>query len=152
MEEQWWERVAAKLEKWTSGVFQFIKKMFDPAVFVGNRDRVRKPDEPDEDDKRLVELNRTWRTMLKEDPWMQTLEPHKRLCAGIIGAFFFSFVVIVLQQLLPVKHPLLSWLIAGACATLFFYGLLFIARWKNQIEDKVFEEFKKKFGKHFHKR
>lgn len=143
-----WRALVSLLERWVRTSVASLKKLFDPAIFVGDRDRVRKPDESDEDDKKLGELNRTWRQMLKEDPWMQKLMTHVRLLLWVVGIFWLSFVVA--GQLLPARHPLLVWFIAGSAATIPYW--LWIGGWHKKIEVKVFEAFQKKFGKHFHRR
>ena len=123
-----------------------IVKLFEPAVRVGNPDRVLKKGENNPDDERLTKLNSTWRTMLREDPWMKKLMTHVNLLIQATTAFLVAFFVCGL--VLEVKHPVFTYIIAGTFATIPYW--FWVGRWHNKIEKKVFAEFKKRFGKHFH--
>jgi hypothetical protein len=135
-------------------IFDWLKKkarsviscMFSPGLFVGNRDRVRKPEEKDGDDERLLELNKSWREMLRDDPWMKKLMTHVSLLCAAMGIFFLIFWLAGLY--LPAKHAIFSYVCAGVAATIPYW--LWVGKWHNKIEKKVFEAFKKRFGKHHH--
>jgi len=144
--KNWWKVLAMHYEQGKKKVRGWMGKLFNPAVTVGDRSRARGRDEKDPDEDRLAVLNRTWREMLREDPWMIKLMVHVRLLMLVMVIFFSLFVA--LGQVLPAKHPALSWVIAGSGATLPYW--LWVGGWYHKIEKKVFEAFKKKFGKHFH--
>ena len=125
-----------------------LKKIFGSTYKVGNFDRVLKRGEVDEDDAHLADLNRTWRAMLLEDPWRKLLMTHVTLLLNISGFFFLIFFFSGLY--LPTKHWLPSTVIFANSLTIPYW--LWIGGWYNKIEKRVFEAFKKKFGKHFHLR
>lgn len=129
-------------------VQDILKKMFDPAMVVGDKKRALQRGERDPDDKKLAEVNKWWREMLRDDPWRQKLMTHVRLLSAAMGIFFLMFWVSGLY--LPVKHPFFNYLFAFMLATIPYW--LWIGGWNRKIEEKVFEEFKKRFGKHFHKK
>ncbi len=121
-------------------------RMFSPALFVGNKERVQKPEEKDRDDERLHELNKTWREMLRDDPWRKKLMTHVSLLTTATGIFFLMFWIG--GSFLPAKHPIFSYVCAAVAATIPYW--LWVGRWHYRIEKKVFEVFKKRFGKHHH--
>lgn len=127
---------------------KILKKMFDPAMVVGDKARALKRGESDPDDKKLAEVNKTWRAMLRNDPWRQKLMTHVRLLSIAMGIFFLMFWLSGMY--LPAKHPISGYICAGVFATLPYW--LWVGGWHRRIEEKVFEEFKKRFGKHFHKK
>ncbi len=124
----------------------FLKKSFGPVHQIGNFDRVLKKGEVDPDEAHLTDLNRTWRTMLLEDPWRKRLMTHVSLLLNICGFFFLIFFFSGLY--LPAKHWLPTTVIFANALTIPYW--LWIGGWYNKIEKRVFEAFKKKFGKHFH--
>ncbi len=126
----------------------FLKKCFGPAYRVGNFDRVLKKGELDPDEAHLTDLNRTWRAMLLEDPWRKRLMTHVSLLLNISGFFFLIFFFSGLY--LPAKHWLTSSIILTNALTIPYW--LWIGGWYAKIERRVFEAFKKKFGKHHHLR
>ena len=123
-----------------------LSKLFAPAVKLGNPDRALKKGERDGNDEQLTDLNRTWREMLKEDPWMKKLMTHVALLTQASFMFFLAFFVCGLT--LRAKHPIFNFIIAGFFATIPYW--FWVGRWYGKIEQKVFAEFKKRFGKHFH--
>jgi hypothetical protein len=129
-------------------VHVILKKMFDPAVSVGDKRRVKQKGEQDADDDRLVELSKSWREMLRDDPWRKKLMTHVTLLSSAMGIFFLMFWLSGI--FLPAKHPIFNYLCAGILATLPYW--CWIGGWHRKIEEKVWEAFKKRFGKHFHKR
>lgn len=145
MKEKWREFLPDFGALWGK-IVACLRKAFEPAVFVGNRDRVRKPGEEDPDAKRLGELNQSWRQMLKDDPWMQKLMTHVHLLLQASLVFFAIFLICGLT--LGAKHPILPFILGGFAATIPYW--IWIGKWNKKIELKVFEDFKKKFGKHFH--
>lgn len=123
-----------------------LKKAFGPVYRVGNFDRVLKKGEVDPDEAHLTDLNRTWREMLLEDPWRKRLMTHVSLLLNICGFFFLIFFFSGLY--LPAKHWLPTVVLLANALTIPYW--LWIGGWYNKIEKRVFESFKKKFGKHFH--
>ncbi len=125
-----------------------LKKMYAPAVFVGDKKRVRQKDEQDPDAAHLAEVNKTWRKMLRDDPWRKKLMTHVSLLTSAMGIFFLMLFLGGL--FLPAKHPIFNYILAGIFATLPYW--FWIGGWHRKIEEKVWEAFKKRFGKHFHKK
>ena len=125
-----------------------LLKMYSPAVEVGNKRNVRQKDESDADDKVGIELNRTWREMLREDPWQKKLMTHVTLLLNAFALFFLMFWLSGLY--LPAKHPISGYSCGGVVATIPYW--IWVGRWQCKIQKKVFEAFKKKFGKHYHLR
>lgn len=125
------------------GIFSII---FGTALFVGNPNRVRKPGERDGDEERLCDMNKTWRQMLRDDPWRQKLMTHVRLLVTAMGIFFLLIWLSALY--LPAKHAFFSYICAGIIATIPYW--FWVGGWHGRIEKRVFEEFKKRFGKHHH--
>lgn len=123
-----------------------VAKQFDSAVKVGNPEHALKKGEQDGDDERLSALNRTWREMLKEDPWMKVLMVHVHLLVQVSLVFFVVFFVG--GMLLEARHPIFTIILACFAATIPYW--LWIGSWNRKIESKVFAEFRKRFGKHFH--
>ncbi len=123
-----------------------VASLFAPAVTVGDPNRARKKGELDGDEERLRELNRAWRDMLKNDPWTIRLGSHVRLLQQAMFAIFLCFVFA--GATLEARHPIFSFI------TLFFFVTipywLWVGIWHKRINDKVFAEFRKRFGKHFH--
>jgi hypothetical protein len=143
-----WRGFLLQCEAEVCRILAFLRKLFEPAIFVGNRDRARKPDEEDTDAARLGEFDRNWRQMLKDDPWMQKLMMHVRLLLQVSLVFFAIFLICGL--VLSAKHPILPYIMGGLAATIPYW--IWIGKWNKKIEIKVFEAFKKRFGKHFHLR
>lgn len=141
-----WQGFLLQCEAFGRKFLAFLRKLFEPVVFVGNRDRAKKPDEEDPDAKRLGELDRSWRQMLKSDPWMQKLMTHVHLLLQASLIFFAIFLICGLT--LRAKHPVFPYIFAGFAATIPYW--IWIGKWNKKIELKVFEAFKKRFGKHFH--
>jgi hypothetical protein len=125
-----------------------LKKMFDPAIVVGDKKRVKQKGEQDPDEERLAYLNKTWREMLRDDPWRKKLMTHVTLLMSAMGIFFLMLFLSGL--FLPVKHQIFNYIFAGIFATIPYW--LWVGGWHKKIEEKVFEAFKKRFGKHFHKK
>lgn len=125
-----------------------VKNMFAPAMVVGDKRRARGKGELDPDDERLIELDKTWREMLRDDPWRKKLMTHVQLLLCAMGIFFLMFWLSGMY--LPAKHPMSGYIGAGVLATIPYW--CWVGGWHKKIEDKVFAEFKKRFGKHFHKR
>lgn len=120
---------------------------FRPAVFVGNRDRVRALDEQDTDATRLALLNLEWRKMLYGDPSMCALMTHVRFLRVTL------FLVMVLFVHLRLIHPDLSTAWNFPIAIFFFLTVLYwawVGMWYHKIEQHVFALFCKRFGSHYH--
>lgn len=117
-----------------------------PVTFVGDPKRVRKPGERDGDEEKLNDLNRSWREMLQGDPWMKKLMTHVRLLIFTMGIFFLTLWFSGLY--LPAKHVFFNYLFACGLATIPYW--LWVGGWYGRIERRVFQAFKKKFGKHHH--
>ena len=133
-------------KNWVERLRRLVHTMFSPSIFVGNKDRVKKKGERDVESERLGDLNKTWRTMLREDPWYRKLMTHVSLLINVAGALFLIFFVSGLY--LPAKHWIPTLVILANLTTIPYW--LWVAIWRRKIEVKVFEAFKKKFGKHFH--
>jgi hypothetical protein len=138
----------SRMERSWSAIWKFIKGQFEPAMRVGNPDRVLKKGEKDPDEERLQNLNKTWREMLRDDPWRKKLMTHVTLLSSAMGIFFLMFWLGGL--FLPAKHPIFNYICAGILATVPYW--CWVGGWHRKIEEKVFEAFKKRFGKHFHKK
>ena len=123
-----------------------LTKMYSPAVEVGDKRNVRKKDEIDADDKRGAELNKTWRKMLREDPWRKKIMTHVRLLTSAMGLFFLMFWLDGIY--FSSKNSISGFICGGVAATIPYW--LWAGKWHHKIEKNVFEAFKKKFGKHFH--
>lgn len=132
--------------KWLHAAWDLLRKQFDAPIKVGNKDRVRKKGELDGDEDRLRDLNRTWREMLREDPWRKKLMTHVQLLMWAMGTFFLAFWIG--GMLLPARHIVFNYICAGVFATLPYW--IWVGKWHARIEKKVFEAFKKRFGKHHH--
>lgn len=136
----------AVLDSCIKKIRSILSQMFSPALFVGNKDRVRKPGEEDGDEKHLADLNKTWRDMLHDDPWQKKLMTHVSLLTTAMGMFFVMFWFSGL--FLPAKHPIFGYICGGIAFTIPYW--LWVGNWHNKIQKKVFEAFKKRFGKHYH--
>lgn len=141
-----WRGFLLQCEAFWRKVFAALRKSFEPAIFVGNRDRVRKPGEEDLEQKADEDRNRIWRQMLKDDPWMQKLMTHVHLL--LQASFVFLAIFLICGLMLSAKHPVFPYIMAGFAATIPYW--IWIGKWNKKIEVKVFEAFKKRFGKHFH--
>jgi len=138
----------SRARRYSLAIRKFIIRQFEPAMRVGNPERARKKGEIDPDDKRLLDLNKTWREMLRDDPWRKKLMTHVQLLLSAMGIFFLMFWLS--GTYLPAKHPISGYIAAGVAATIPYW--CWVGGWHRKIEEKVFAEFKKRFGKHFHKR
>lgn len=127
-------------------ITQFTRRQFEPVVRTGNPDRALKKGEFSADEEKLRDLNKTWREMLRDDPWRKKLMTHVGLLTTAMGIFFLMFWIVGLY--LPPKHFIFNYICAGIASTIPYW--LWVGKWNNVIEKKVFEEFKKKLGKHFH--
>ncbi len=134
------------LKWWYKKLHTILLNMFAPVHTVGNKGRVRKKGEPDGDVDRLSDPNKAWRQMLLEDPWRKKLMTHVSLLSSAMGIFFLSFWLAGIY--LPARHLVFNFVCAGVLATIPYW--LWVGKWHARIEKKVFEAFKKKFGKHFH--
>lgn len=132
-------RVQEALRKGAAGIFA-------PAIVVGNPERARKKGELDGDDERLRDLDRAWREMLANDPWTIRLRKHVRLLQQAMFAIFLSFVVA--GATLEARHPIFNFITLCFFATVPYW--FWVGMWNKRINDKVFAEFTKRFGKHFH--
>lgn len=138
----------AHLQKSFNAVCAFFRKIYSPAYQVGNKDRVQKEGELDADDEKLRELNRSWREMLREDPWMIKLMPHVRRLCTAMGIFFLMHVIG--GAYFPPKHPLFDWVTICTLATIPYW--FWVGGWYKRIQDKVWSLFIKRFGKHVHRK
>jgi len=139
-------KVSCAVRRACDAIRSGISKLFAPAVFVGNPERVRKKGELDGDEERLRELTRAWRTMLAEDPCTIRLRGHVRLLQQVMFAIFLCFVFA--GSTLEARHPIFSFITVVFFATVPYW--LWVGVWHKRINDKVFAEFKERFGKHFH--
>ena len=149
------EKIRLVWQKFLNWVFieqsdeqSFLKRMYGPAIRVGNFDRVRKKGEKDGDEVQLSDLNKEWSRMLREDPWRIKLMVHVRHL-HIVSAVLIVFFVVAVRNLSP-HHILFDLMILPIL--LIGYSWFWIGRWHQRVEKKVFDEFKKKHGKHFHLR
>ena len=116
--------------------------------WIGNFDRVRKKDEVDPNVVELNDINRTWRAMLLEDEWRIRWMTHVVL---LINISCFLFLILFFSGLyLPAKHWVANVVIIANALTIPYW--LWVGAWRNRIQKRVFEAFKKKFGDHFHLR
>lgn len=138
--------LSQRIVRMVRAVWHCVRHPFETAVHVGDSTRARAPGEADPDAEHLAKLNRSWREMLSEDPWMKRLMTHVRLLLWVVGIFSATFFT--LGMVLPPKHPALSWLVSGVAATIPYW--MWVGRWYARIHERVFEAFKKKFGKHHH--
>ncbi len=127
-------------------VWELIQKQFDAPIKLGDPKRALGKGEKDPDTEHRGKLNRIWREMLSEDPWMKKLMKHVSLLLWVVGIVSATFFVLGL--VIPARSTIFDW-IAGGFAVLIAY-LVWIARWHKKIRERVFESFKKRFGKHFH--
>ena len=125
---------------------KFVTKQFEPAVVVGDKKRARGKGEQDPDDERLHHLNKTWREMLHDDPWQKKLMTHVRFLQYVMGIFFLMYLFSGLY--LPAKHPIGGYISLGVLVSIPYW--CWAGNWSRKIVEKVFEEFKKLFGKYFH--
>lgn len=134
-----------RVRKWFRAL---IAHLFDPVHTIGDKSRVRQKGEVDEDEKRLGELNREWDKMLREDEWMVRLMSHIRFLQLYTLTFFIIFVSLGMYFHFPAKHWVYIVPLCFIGATLPYWA--WVGSWYGKIIKKVFEAFKKKFGKHFH--
>ena len=142
----YWGKARVYLGQLGKRFYTVVSKWFEPVVTIGNKERVLKKGECDGNEEQLANLNRTWRRMLLEDPWMKKLMTHVNL---LVQAFFCFFVVFFISGLvLPAKHPIFAFVAAAVAVTVPYW--LWVGKWHRKIEQRVFAEFRKRFGKHLH--
>ncbi len=142
------QRLYSWLVHASEAIWKFIKRQYEPVVRVGNLDRVLKKGDKDRDEERLLNLNKTWREMLRDDPWRKKLMTHVQLLLWATGIFFLMFWFSGIY--LSARHPISGYIAAGVAATIPYW--CWVGNWHRKIEEKVWGTFIKRFGKHFHKR
>ncbi len=144
-----WSSIFPRLKSWWEAPDKWrvlIGKLYGPVHTIGDLNRVRKPDEKDADEARLVDFNRSWLLMFREDTGRKRLMTHVSLLVNISGLLFLIFFFSGLY--LPAKHWIFSAVLLANAATIPYW--LWVGGWYNRIQKRVFEAFKKKFGKNFH--
>lgn len=147
--KKYWRRAGERLEEWrnsTGKLRVLLVQLFGSAYKVGNPGRARKSGEQSDEESEYVELNRTWRQMLLEDPWRKSLMTHVSLLINIGGFLFLIFFFSGLY--LPAKHPIFNIVLIGNALTLPYW--LWVGVWRKRIIQRVFAAFKKKYGEHHH--
>jgi hypothetical protein len=86
--------------------------------------------------------------MLRDEPWRKKRMTHVQLLCSAMGIFILVFVLCGI--FLPVRHPIFGYIAALLFATIPYW--CWVGGWHRKIEEKVWEAFKKRFGKYFHKR
>ncbi len=135
-------------EKFLEKTWALLKKQFESPIQIGDKKRALAPDEVDPDEKELTRLTKIWRAMFHEDPWWKALMSHVRKLLFISSILFLAYFLAA--NLLPAKSMVFNWITVVVLAVLCWWFR--VGMWYGVIERRVWEEFKKKFGKHFHRR
>lgn len=127
---------------------RLVEFLFGPVFIVGDKRRALKPGEIDPDMAELARLDRAWRDMLAADPWMTKLGSHVRLLVRVSLVLFALLVAVVANT--PADGALTPAILLMFAVTAPYW--FWIARWRARIEQKVFAEFRRRHGKHYHLR
>lgn len=131
---------------WDALSRRLVELLFGPVIVVGDKRKALNRDEVDHDIAELGRLNRVWRDMLAKDPWMVRLTLHIRLLGGVSFALFLLLIGAVITA--PAADALTTCILLAFAITAPYW--FWIARWRTRIEQKVFLEFTKRYGKHYH--
>jgi hypothetical protein len=138
--------IYSRVRRLLGAVRKFVTGQLEPALVVGDKKRARGKGEQDPDEERRANLNKIWRAMFLDDPWKKKLMSHVRVLRCAMGIFFLMYLFSGLY--LPARHPIGGYISLGVLAVIPYW--CWAGKWNRKIVEKVFEEFRKRFGEHFH--